>query len=408
MARFTWSGRGATSAWNDAGNWTPAGVPGQDDMAVFTSANATVTGDEVAGAITALVPTSLTFTGSVTTRGLAGRASSFQADGGAKVAFTEGANLTVADRLSVGISSGATSLAFAGTTLDTQSTVIGVRAEAAGALTLGGAATWQNTGALTVGLYGEGGLSIDGGADLLAGTFGRHPQGGNIVLGQFAGANGALDASGGGNLLSVGTLSVGGVLGAASHGTGQLSVGPNSSVDAYGGITVTAGSIVSLAGGGLAGGVIDIARGATLAGSGFVSTTGGLANDGQITASGQLFLTTAITGTGTLALGAGATLGLGDADVTQSAIRFLGPGATLLLQEPPPALAGLVEGFRPGDTIVAPYVDKISFDAATDKLTMYVGDTAAGVLSLAGNYAGYSFLDSYVGSSGTITVSHHG
>ncbi len=408
MAKFTWSGRGTSSAWSDPGNWTPAGAPGAGDLAAFTSANALVTGDEMAGAITALAATDLTFTGSVTTLGLAGRVSSFQTDNGASITFAAGSSLTVADRLTVGIAAGATSLLFEGTALDTRSATIGLGADAAGALTLGGGATWENTGALTIGRAGDGGLSIGGGADLLAGTFGRNPHGGNIVLGQLPGADGALDVSGGGDLLSASTISVGGVLGAAAHGTGQLSVGPNSSVDAYGGITVAGGSIVSLAGGGLTGGVIDVASGATLAGSGFVSTNGGLVNDGHITASGQLFLTTAISGTGTLALGSGATLGLGDADVTQSAIRFLGTGASLLLQEPSPALAGLVEGFRPGDTIVAQYVDKISFDAASDRLTLYVGDAAAAVLSLAGNYAGYSFHDSYVGSAGTITVAHHG
>ncbi len=405
MARFTWSGQGTSSAWSDSGNWRPAGAPGADDLAVFTSANAVVTGDEVAGAIVAPSATDLAFTGSVTTRGLAGRGASFQADGGARITFVAGASLHVADRLAVGISAGATSLVFEGTALDSRSAIIGLGADAVGGLTLDGGAVWDNTGGLIVGRAGDGGLSIGGEAELFAGTFGRHPHGGDIVLGQLPGGDGALDASGGGDVLAAGTLYVGGVPGAAAHGTGQLSVGPDSSVDAYGGVIIGAGSVAALAGGGLSGGVIDIASGGLLEGSGFVDAVGGLVDDGQIVASGQLFLTGSITGTGMLALGAGATLGLGNADVAQSAIRFLGPDATLLLQQPPPALAGLIEGFRPGDTIVVPFVDRVSFDAGHDQLTLFVGGTASGVLSFSGNYAGDDFR---VASGGTITVGHHG
>ena len=407
MTKYTWSGQGTTTAWDDAGNWSPNGVPGADDLAAFTSANATVTGNEVVGAITILAPTDLSFTGTVTTRGLAGTTASFQVGGGARAAFTAGSSLTVADRLTVGLDGGSTSFDFEGNALTTRNTVVGVGAGTQGSISIEAGAYWHNTGSIVLGTTGEGGLSIGGGgpAGLTLVQVGAGGQGGNVVLGQYAGATGVLDVVGGGDLSAAGSIMVGGKFGAGSHGVGQVSVGLNSEISAGGDITVNAGSVISLSGGSVSGGNIEIAAHATITGSGEVSANQ-IINNGQITASGFLYIDGPISGHGTLHIATHAELGLGSAGTSQAAIQFLGPDATLLLPQFVTPGATLIEGFHPGDMIDAQYVDSISFDSTTDRLSLFSAGQSMGTLSLAGNYAGDTFHLAYSGSLGTITVGH--
>ncbi|MEJ0046845.1 MAG: hypothetical protein WDN04_12575 [Rhodospirillales bacterium] len=79
------------------------------------------------------------------------------------------------------------------------------------------------------------------GADVFVGVSGSHQAPGNVVIGAHKGAQGSLDLNGGAYMFITGNMEIGGRLGAASHGVGQVNVGPNSVLDALSGtLTVNA------------------------------------------------------------------------------------------------------------------------------------------------------------------------
>jgi hypothetical protein len=402
---YTWTAQGKTSNWNDAGNWTPGGPALATDIAAFTGVDSSITGDATVGAILCEGAQTDTFLGTLSVLGVAGQPYAMTVAANAEVTFGPGAQLS-APTLGVGVIGGGTSLM---TLLDsTVYTATSTIQSGSGLSVVSmGAGLWENTGNMLIGLGNGamGDLSLAAGAELLTGTRGHHAQKGNILLGTTRGAQGVLTVSGGAVAqIENGNLVVGGNLTAQQHGTGQVDIGAQGYVSVAGTLSLNAGSSIALADGDVGAGTLIAAAGSLIGGSGELSA-GALVNNTDIVAQGTLFVfADSITGTGSFSLSTGATLSLSTEQAT-TAIDFLGTNATLSLPESLD-VKGAITGFAPGDFLLGYFTTGVSFDSATDGLTLYHDKTALTTLTLAGNYAGDTFNVYRSGDFGVITVKH--
>ena len=403
MTKYTWTDATRDNAFTDPANWSPGGgPPGANDVAVFSSLNSVISGNGAVGQIQVLAATSIEFTGQISALGLAGVTDGVQIGGNAQVSFAAGSSLTVATTLDVGLSGGRSSLEMQGAGLTTQYTTIGATAGSEGTVGLS-SGYWQNSKYIVIAKAGSGDLSVGAGATLSVGSSANRGAG-KIILGMQQGSTGVLSVSDGGYVVPTSDVWIGGMPNAARHGVGIVSIASGGDIYAGGTVAVAAGSTVNLADGYLTGFALSIAAGATLSGSGAAGSQEVFTNNGLITAYGVLDLSGSdIEGTGTIDIAAGADLLLLGPVLSQGAISFAGPGGTLNLDQYPVVQAP-VSGFAPGDTIMAAYADSVSFNAATDILTLYSAGTSEGTITLSGNYVGATFHDAYQGSEGMITV----
>ena len=402
MATFTWTGHGKHSGWAARGNWSPGGgPPGAGDLALFdTGINSAVIGDATVGGIEFLGAQTVSFAGAITAEGLAGLPYAVTVGLNAQIAFGAGASLT-APSLEVGVGGGSSTLTMAGAALTTTRAVIGGDKVSQGVVSIDHA-EWSDAKSLVIGSMGFGALSLGAGADVFVGVGGTVP--GNVEIGVHRGADGSLDLNGGAYMYITGNLAIGGALGAASHGVGQVNVGPNSVLDALSGtITVNDGSSVGLATGYFNAGLLNVAQGALIEGSGRIIASSLLENNGEIRASGFLDIAGPVQGNGVLEIGADSALYLEQSVLQQASISFLGGGGELGLDQFV-SVAAPVEGFGVGDSIAAAFVDNVSWDQSTGILTLMTGDSVDGTLALTGDFSQDVFKVHEVGSVGTITV----
>jgi len=402
VATFTWTGQGKHGAWSARGNWSPhGGPPGAGDLALFdTGIDSAVTGDATVGGIEFLGVQTLGFAGAITAEGLAGLPYAVTIGLNAQIAFGAGASLT-APSLEVGVDGGSSTLTMSGAALTTSQAVIGGDSVSQGVVSIENA-LWSDAKSLVIGSTGFGALSMGPGADVFVGVGGKVP--GNVVIGAHRGAQGSLDLNGGAYMFITGNMAIGGALGAASHGVGQVNVGPNSVLDALSGtISVNDGSSVGLATGYFNADLLNVAQGALIEGSGRIIASSLLQNNGEIRASGFLDIAGPVQGSGVLEIGAGSTLYLEQSVLQQASISFLGSGGELGLDEFV-SVAAPVEGFGVGDSIAAAFVDNVSWDQSSGILTLMSGGSADGTLALTGDFSQDVFKVHEVGSVGTITV----
>jgi T5SS/PEP-CTERM-associated repeat protein len=296
---------------------------------------------------------------------------------------------------------------------------VGINAASGGAAAGTGSITVQGTGALldtngnpfTVGLQGNGTLTVGAGGTVRAGTVNGlvaaaldlgGQAGGVGTLSVLAGGTVTLSGrsvigdSGQGSASVAGTLTDTGTLQIGTRGQGSLAVagtltaaeldlgtgvGSTGTVDVSGGVTLTgawllgeqgtgigtvestgivtasllavgATGTLTLAGGAVhAPGTITIAAGGSASGAGMLD--GPLLNNGTVLASlaGQtLSVTGAATGSGTMKIADGATLAVAGAVAAQQHVTLGATGATLVLGDAG-GFAGTIDGFVQGDTI---------------------------------------------------------
>lgn len=401
---YTWTAQGQTANWNDPGNWSVGGPPGTADIAAFTGVDSTIAGNAMVGAILAEGAQSDLFTGSITVLGLAAETYAVTIGANAQVGFAAGAALAT-PTLAVGTVPGSGALSLDGALLSTTAATIGAGG-GQGTLSLTGGSVWTNAGRILVGAANGsiGDLSVTASAELFLGTTGHHAHAGDLVLGAAAGSEGALGVSGGGVIEALNAnIALGGAIGSAHHGTGQMAVGAAGYVDVGGTLSINAGSALSLADGSVAAGTLMNAAGGLIAGSGSLGGTS-LVNNGEILAQGSLILDPeTISGSGTVALSSFATVTLGAA-LSGNGIAFLGADAALSLLQFA-SIGGTISGFAAGDTLLVEYADHVSFDHATDQLTLS-GGSGAVTLTLSGDYAGDRFHIHTNGDFGAVTLSH--
>ncbi len=100
-----------------------------------------------------------------------------------------------------------------------------------------------------------------------------------------------------------------------------------------------------------------------------------------------------------LEIGAGSALFLEQSVLQQGAISFLGVGGELGLDQFV-NVAAPIEGFGVGDSIVAAYVDHVSWDQASGILTLLTGSEVDGTLALTGDFSHDVFKVHEVGEFG--------
>ena len=254
-----------------------------------------------------------------------------------------------------------------------------------GALTVGASGAIAAVNVTTGSVVNAGLASILDGKAQVAGSGAKLIVSGALTIGAAATA---FDYNFVSNTLAI---SAGGLVQAASVG---LQASPLTT-DA---ITIDATSIFEIgSSGGAASGKLTVDAGHQLAGAGTITAAAGMLNQGTVTAQGgSLRITGVIGGAGQMKIGAGGTLDLSSATADSNAIAFAAPAGTLLVggairQQ------GAVTGFAQGDTIG--YVGNATVTSAvylsgttgTGTLTFKSGATTLGSLTLAGNFAGYSF-----------------
>lgn len=168
-------------------------------------------------------------------------------------------------------------------------------------------------------------------------------------------------------------------------------------------ITIDASSTLEVGeAGGAASGKLTIDAGKLLVGSGSIRAANGILDQGAILVqAGTLRIAGPVTGTGQVQVGAGGTLDLsGTTSIDTAAVTFTSTTGTLLVGSSGGQLTqrGTIGGFLLGDTIA--YVDPVNpltdvvyqaGAAGLGTLTLKSGPVSLGTLSIAGDYAGYSF-----------------
>ncbi len=260
-------------------------------------------------------------------------------------------------------------------------------------VTIDSGASWQIGGELAVGLGGPAGLLVRDAGQVSAGQVGIGEQNGSdgtvVVSGTAGGVASALGAA---------TLAVGGSP-VAAGGTGTLTIDAGATVT-VGMATIWPAGSVALAGGAL------LTDPAAVEGvlSGFGTVSGAVSNAGSIIAAGgTLALTGALSGAGRATIDTGATLRLALGAAAASGIAFAAGGATLMLDDLGDT-KGTIAGFTEGDTIAVNGVNADGKTYAAGLLTLTSGGTPVGTLAIAGGFSNSSFTLTPSAAGVAITV----
>jgi T5SS/PEP-CTERM-associated repeat protein len=447
MATYSWTGAAGTEDFSTPNNWLvmpvappPVPAPGPGDIAMFDTASATIAGTGTAQR--------LIFGGADVVRGQLTAVMGTQA--GADLSLHPGAVLTT-PLLGVGVASGDvgkltigkySSLVVNGVhPPNNYAIAVANAAGSIGTLRVHGAGATLNGGnePISIGQNGNGVMQIEDGGMVSAGNGDPAISPWAVIVGNHAGANGAVEVSNG-SLLAQGEIIVGrstsgmlkigpsglvsaldlaagwtsagqgsvtvhgeharlvlvNTLEVGHMGFGSLSVADRGAVSA--GIGVTVNGPVTLADGSIETTSMAINANGTLVGHGAVTAAAGCINAGNISASQQLTLVGpmqnngmikavagsdlriagAISGSGAITLMAGSAASL-EAVGTGQTIVFSGGNSKLVLRSPA-AFGGSISGFDGNDTIV--------LDAAATGLSFVPGvltvlDIAIGGASVA-------------------------
>jgi T5SS/PEP-CTERM-associated repeat protein len=393
---------GQAGNWSDPNNWWN-GLPGAES-AVLVPCSATLNGDFAAKLVMLLGNATVTLNGTLATT--THFSEGLIVDDGASAIVTPAAVLNDAGALTVGNAGAGTLAALASApaqaALTTVDTVIGRLAGSAGVVTIAGA-HWTNTAAMMVGEYGQGALAITNNGVLTVGN--------DLAIAGFQGSAGQVTVANGGTLAACATLFVGSD-DAGTGGAGTLTIGANGLVTVGAELQVAgSGETLVMAGGTLQGGAyaggVYVDTGALVSGFGTIATPSGAIYDrGTIVATGgTLLLGGALDGAGggVLDIAAGATADIAGPQIGNVNLDFTGASGVLDLAQGVTSSARIA-GFATGDKIEMAGVTSLSFNAATDVLTLIRGNTILSKLHFAGVYASNAFSLTQAGGQALITL----